>query len=57
MANELRHLVDTANAPNFGINVLSNVNEWNDKTAEITGFLKDEAFDKPLGMSRVYIEN
>ena len=49
MANELRQLVDTANAPIFGIDVLGNVNEWNDKTAEITGFSKDEAFGKPLG--------
>lgn len=24
------------------------VNEWNDKTAEITGFTKEEAFDFPL---------
>ena len=48
MANELRQLVDTANAPIFGIDVLGNVNEWNDKTAEITGFSREEAFDKPL---------
>ena len=49
MANELRQLVDTANAPIFGIDVRGNVNEWNDKTAEITGFTKEEAFDEPLG--------
>jgi len=36
MANELRQLVDTANAPIFGIDVKGNVNEWNNKTAEIT---------------------
>uniref|UniRef100_A0A6V2LA27 histidine kinase n=1 Tax=Ditylum brightwellii TaxID=49249 RepID=A0A6V2LA27_9STRA len=48
MANELRQLVDTANAPIFGIDVYGNVNEWNDKTAEITGFTKEEAFNKPL---------
>lgn len=54
MANELRQLVDTANAPIFGIDVKGNVNEWNDKTAEITGYSKDEAFNKPLGM---YIYN
>ena len=50
MANELRQLVDTANAPIFGIDVDGNVNEWNNKTAEITGFLKEEAFNKPLGV-------
>lgn len=48
MANELRQLVDTANAPIFGIDVKGRVNEWNDKTAEITGYSKDEAVNKPL---------
>jgi PAS domain S-box-containing protein len=48
MARELRQLVDTANAPIFGINVQGNVNEWNNKVAEITGFSKDEAMNKPL---------
>merc|ERR1719330_2002275 len=48
MGNELRQLVDTANAPIFGIDVDGAVNEWNEKTAKITGFSKDEAFNKPL---------
>jgi PAS domain S-box-containing protein len=48
IARELRQLVDTANAPIFGIDVHGNVNEWNDKTAEITGFSKEEALNKPL---------
>jgi len=48
MANELRQLVDNANAPIFGIDVHGNVNEWNDKTAEITGYYKEEAFNRPL---------
>lgn len=48
MASELRQLIETANAPIFGIDVDGNVNEWNKKTAEITGYLKDEAFDEPL---------
>jgi PAS domain S-box-containing protein len=34
--------------PIFGIDVHGNVNEWNNKTAEITGFSRDEAFNKPL---------
>ena len=49
MAHELRQLVDTANAPIFGIDMDGNVNEWNNKTAEITGFAKDDVFDKHLG--------
>jgi PAS domain-containing protein len=36
IANELRQLVDTANAPIFGIDVEGTVNEWNNKTVEIT---------------------
>jgi PAS domain S-box-containing protein len=48
IGRELRQLVDTANAPIFGIDVHGNVNEWNDKTAEITGFSKEEALDKPF---------
>ena len=48
VAHELRQLVDTANAPIFGIDVNGNVNEWNNKTAEITGYGKEDAFDKPL---------
>ena len=31
-----------------GIDVHGNVNIWNSKTAEITGYCKDEAMDKPL---------
>ena len=46
VAHELRQLVDTANAPIFGIDVNGNVNEWNNKTAEITGYGKEDAFDK-----------
>lgn len=48
MAEELQQLVNTANAPIFGIDIDGNVNEWNDKTAEITGFKKEEALNKPL---------
>jgi PAS domain S-box-containing protein len=48
MANELRQLIETANAPIFGIDKLGRVNEWNDKTAEITGYSKEEAMDMPL---------
>jgi len=48
IARELRQLIDSANAPIFGIDIHGNVNEWNDKTAEITGFRKDEALNNPL---------
>lgn len=48
MALELRQFIDTANAPIFGIDIDGNVNEWNRKTSEITGYSKEEAFDEPL---------
>ncbi len=32
----------------FGIDLNGLVNEWNDKTAEITGYSKDEAMGEPL---------
>ena len=48
MALELRQLIDTANAPIFGIDIDGNVNEWNRRTSEITGYSKEEAFDEPL---------
>ena len=48
VARELRQLVDTANAPIFGIDTNGLVNEWNNKTAEITGFSRDEAYGRPL---------
>jgi len=48
MALELRQLIDTANAPIFGIDVDGNINEWNRRTSEITGYSKEEAFDEHL---------
>jgi PAS domain S-box-containing protein len=48
MAYELRQLIDTANAPIFGIDIDGNINEWNRRTSEITGYSKEEAFDEPL---------
>ena len=48
MANELRQLVDNANAPIFGIDIHGNVNEWNAMTSSITGYMKEETFGKPL---------
>ena len=48
MARELTQLIDTANAPIFGIDVKGDVNEWNDKTVEITGYSRQEAMGNPL---------
>ena len=38
VANDLTQLIETANAPIFGIDKDGLVNEWNRKTASITGF-------------------
>ncbi|MFT5851876.1 MAG: PAS domain S-box-containing protein [Colwellia sp.] len=48
VAEDLTLLIDTANAPIFGIDAQGNVNEWNKKTAEITGFNAEEALGKNL---------
>jgi PAS domain S-box-containing protein len=46
--NSLAEEDSTDAAPIFGIDVNGNVNEWNLKTAEITGYSREEAYDKPL---------
>jgi PAS domain S-box-containing protein len=48
MALEMRQLIDTANAPIFGIDSDGNINEWNRRMQEITGYSKEDAFDEPL---------
>ena len=47
-ANQLRQLIDTANAPIFGVNSGGRVTEWNRKAASLTGFAKEEAIGKDL---------
>eukprot|EP00959_Pyramimonas_sp_CCMP1952_P147554 3087824-Pyramimonas_sp.AAC.1 len=42
MAQDLRLLIDTANAPIFGIDKDGCVNEWNNMAAEITEYTKEE---------------
>merc|ERR1711871_1279876 len=48
VANDLTNLIDTANAPIFGIDQLGRVNEWNQKSAEITEYSKDEVMGRNL---------
>ena len=48
VAQELQTFIDTANAPIFGIDANGLVNEWNNKSAEITGFSKHEVMGKDL---------
>lgn len=47
-ATDLRLLVNTANAPIFGVDIKGNVNIWNRKTVELTGYSKEEVMEKPV---------
>ena len=46
VALELQTFIDTANAPIFGIDAAGLVNEWNNKSAAITGFSREEVLGK-----------
>jgi PAS domain S-box-containing protein len=47
-ATELRQLIDTANAPIFGIDAAGLVNEWNQCAEQLTGFAKIDVMGKDL---------
>ena len=47
-ADELRSLIDTANAPIFGIDTEGLVNEWNQAAERITGYSKTEVMGQDL---------
>ena len=48
VATDLTQLIDTANAPIFGVDANGLVNEWNRKAAKITGYSKDEVLGRNL---------
>jgi PAS domain S-box-containing protein len=48
VAQELQTFIDTANAPIFGIDANGLVNEWNNKSAAITGFSRKEVLGRNL---------
>jgi PAS domain S-box-containing protein len=47
-SDDLTALIDTANAPIFGIDANGLINEWNQKAARITGFAKIDVMGHPL---------
>jgi PAS domain-containing protein len=53
LAQELQAFVGTANAPIFGIDAKGLVNEWNNKSATITGYTREEV----LGQDFVQVNN
>ena len=42
VAHDLKQVIETANAPIFGIDANGLINEWNRKAVEITGFSRQE---------------
>jgi PAS domain-containing protein len=48
VAQELQTFIDTANAPIFGIDAERLVNEWNNKSAAITGFSRRRCWARIL---------
>jgi len=48
VANDLTQLIDTANAPIFGIDSRGYVNEWNQTAETITGYSKAEVMGQDL---------
>jgi len=48
VANDLKMLIETANAPIFGIDANGLVNEWNRKAAQITGYSKNDVLGRNL---------
>jgi PAS domain S-box-containing protein len=48
IAKDMTQLIDTANAPIFGIDAQGNINEWNQKSEMITGFSKTEVIGRSL---------
>ena len=48
VADDLERLIDTANAPIFGVDTEGKVTEWNNKAVEISGFSKEETMGQSL---------
>lgn len=48
LAAELTQLIDTANAPIFGIDANGQINEWNQTAVKITGHQKEDVLGKNL---------
>ena len=48
VAHDLTQLIDTANAPIFGIDAAGLVNEWNQRAEQLTGFAKIDVMERAL---------
>ncbi|MDM8565650.1 PAS domain S-box protein [Candidatus Halobeggiatoa sp. HSG11] len=56
IATELTQLIDTANAPIFGIDKQGKVNEWNQSAQRITGYTKKDVFGHDLVKEFILVE-
>jgi len=54
IADDLTHLIDTANVPIFGINTDFLITEWNQKAADISGWQKNETAGRHLVESFIH---
>jgi len=57
IADDLSRLIESANAPIFGVDLDGMVTEWNKKAAEMLGYTKDETIGKHLVQSFIQPEN
>ncbi|CAK0908113.1 unnamed protein product, partial [Prorocentrum cordatum] len=57
IAEDLSRLIESANAPIFGINVDGRVTEWNAKAAELTKFPKEETLGRLLVADFISVEH
>jgi len=48
IADDLQRLIETANAPIFGVDTHGRITEWNRKAVEISGFTKEDTFGQSL---------
>merc|ERR1719181_722012 len=48
LLDDAQRLIDTANAPIFGVDQNMNVTEWNRKAGEISAYTQDEVMGKPF---------
>ena len=57
MADDLTRLIDTANAPIFGVDSEGRVTVWNRKAAQITGYSTEDTMGKDLVTCFIRQEN
>ena len=57
VADNLSRLIESANAPIFGVDLNGMVTEWNRKAAEISGFPKQETMGQNLVQNFIKADN